>query len=326
MKISFHYFTYFLLLTIFKSFLSLSNKDNYELQKTISDYNISDNYINTIDLKAGENITLNVSYTYGKDLFLSIKTLNDKSFNILCNDIEILNKNDTKELINRINKNNFHEIQLFFIDISSKEANTIEIINIVDEDKNQYNLIEKNNTNYTISNYNFVYYKKENEIKNYTKVVIKFNEEIQALIYYSHMRLSSKDENYIPRVFNFDDSMYIKEKIKGKEKIIEINTEPQGNKTFNNISFIFSLNPDSNVNEYYVTIFTKEEEKGKENGKEKGEEKEEIMNEFLIGSIVLALIFAVITFFLIRRKKNINDKNIDDDFYKEENKEEDEKN
>ena len=44
------------------------------------------------------------------------------------------------------------------------------------------------------------------------------------------------------------------------------------------------------------------------------------MTYFLIGSIVLALIFAIITFFLIRRKQNIpKDPDIYDDNQEEEN-------
>ena len=318
MKIFFNYFKYFLLLTLFHEFIFLSNKDNYELQETIFDYNISDNYINTIDLKPGENIILNVSYTYGKELFLSIKTLKNISFNILCNDIEILNINDTKEFKNKIDTVNLQENQLFIITINSKEKNTIEIINIVDENKNQYFLIEESNITYTISNLNFVYYKKKKEIKNKTKIVIKFKEEIQGSIFYSLVRLSSNDKNYIPRVFNFNDSMYNKTNLKEKEKekTIEVKGDPKGNKVFNNTAIIFSIESESKVNEYNVTFYIEQNK----------DDTDDIMNEFLIGSIVLALIFAVITFFLIRRKKNINEKNVDDDFYKEENKEEEEKN
>ena len=315
MKIPFNYFKYFLLLTIFNAFLSLSNKDNYELQETICDYNISDNYIKTIKLTKGQNITLNVSYTYGKDLFLSIKTLDDKSFNLLCDDIEIVNINDTKEFKSKIDKVYFHENQLFIIEISSKEANTIEIINIVDEDKNKYSLIKKKNNTYTISDYNFVYFIESNKIENDTKVLVKFKDKIQASLYYSLIKLSSKDADFIPRVFNFDKTMYSKEEnFNDKEKTIEFNADnkTKGIENCNNIAFIFSIKPVSNVNEYNVTI--------------NEEIKDDIMNEFLIGSIVLALIFAVITFFLIRRKKNINEKKTEEDFYKEENKEEDEKN
>ena len=312
MKISF-YFQHFLLLTLFNALLSLSiNKDNYELEETIFDYNISDNFINTIDLKKDINIALNVSYTFGKNLFLSIKTLNNKAFNVSCSDIKELNKEDTKEFIKTIDMLTFKKDELLAIDIGSKEENSIEIINIVDEDKNKYYLIKEIDKTYTINNSNFVYYIKNNEIENKKLVIkLKFKDEINAKMYNSLIRLSSNNIDYIPRVFNFDKSLYLEEDFKGKEKTIEV-SEDKGNKKLDIVAFIFSIDPESIVDEYSVTLSI--------------EEKNDIMNEFLIGSIILALIFAVITFFLIRRKKNINEKNVDDDFYKEENKEEEEKN
>ena len=312
MKISF-YFQHFLLLTLFNALLSLSiNKDNYELEETIFDYNISDNFINTIDLKKDINITLNVSYTFGRNLFLSIKTLNNKTFNVSCSDIKELNKEDTKEFIKTIDMLTFKKDELLAIDIGSKENNSIEIINIVDEDKNKYYLIKEIDKTYTINNSNFVYYIKNNEIENKKLVIkLKFKNEIKATMYNSLIRLSSNNTDYIPRVFNFNKSLYLKEDFKGKEKTIEV-SEDKGNKKLDIVAFIFSIDPESIVDEYSVTLSI--------------EEKNDIMNEFLIGSIILALIFAVITFFLIRRKKNINEKNIEDDFYKEENKDEDDKN
>ena len=312
MKISF-YFQHFLLLTLFNALLSLSiNKDNYELEETIFDYNISDNFINTIDLKKDKNITLNVSYTFGRNLFLSIKTLNNKTFNVSCSDIKELNKEDTKEFIKTIDMLTFKKDELLAIDIGSKENNSIEIINIVDEDKNKYYLIKEIDKTYTINNSNFVYYIKNNEIENKKLVIkLKFKDEINAKMYNSLIRLSSNNTDYIPRVFNFNKSLYLKEDFKGKEKTIEV-SEDKGNKKLDIVAFIFSIDPESIVDEYSVTLSI--------------EEKNDIMNEFLIGSIILALIFAVITFFLIRRKKNINEKNIEDDFYKEENKDEDDKN
>ena len=53
----------------------------------------------------------------------------------------------------------------------------------------------------------------------------------------------------------------------------------------------------------------------------------EIINVFLIVSIVIALVFAVITFFLIRRKQTSEMLNVEggENFYKKEEKEKDDK-
>ena len=68
-------------------------------------------------------------------------------------------------------------------------------------------------------------------------------------------------------------------------------------------AFVCSIVTDNEIKEYSVII------------------NKDIMSFFLIGSIILALIFAVITFFLIRRKQSIT-KHIGDDFYDEKSEEE----
>ena len=70
-----------------------------------------------------------------------------------------------------------------------------------------------------------------------------------------------------------------------------------------NTAFICSIQTNETIENYSVII------------------NKDIMNNFLIGSIILALIFAVITFFLIRRKQNIT-KHVGDDFYDEKLEEE----
>ena len=121
------------------------------------------------------------------------------------------------------------------------------------------------------------------------------------------MELDIKDINYIPRAFNFEarnESLEIHKDLE-KENIIKfeksyIEEDENNNKNF---AFVFSIESDENIDEYTV-IFNKD-----------------IMNKFLIGSIILALIFGIITFFLIRRKQ-VMTKSIGDDFYDENTEEE----
>ena len=296
-------FKYILLLSLFNIFLSLYiNKDNLDLQNTIID--IPDNHITNIDLKKNQNITLSIPYENDKDLLLSIKSLNNKKFSFF-SDNEFINYNNSNIEIyrNTIDKSQLNkESKTLIIDINSNDDNNnLEIINIVDNGNiSEYQLIEENNKKYTVYSPNFVIFFNTEEKKN-VKVEINFNDEINESLYYAKVNLSTNDIKYIPRVFNLDETIYKYTKKDFKKYItIDIDDEfkegPKGNKDCKIIAFIFSIKTNSNI-KYSVTF------------------KIEEMNWFLIGSIILALIFAVITFFLIRRKKNVNETNEEEGEY-----------
>ena len=91
---------------------------------------------------------------------------------------------------------------------------------------------------------------------------------------------------------------------------VENKVKDSSNGLKNYIAFIFSINSNNGeIKEYSFTINS------------------EIINVFLIVSIVIALIFAVITFFLIRRKQTSEMLNVEggENFYKKEEKEKDDK-
>ena len=200
-----------------------------------------------------------------------------------------------------------------YIIISSENDNKIQIVHIKNtSDSLYYKVKEDDDETIKIKKkyYNFVKFIGDDKT---IKVDIKFKDNLKNNISYGIVRLLSKNEKYIPRVETFKEKglidKYDNEKMK-KEKTItikKINHEKDDEDNGIYTAFILSINSSATFKDYSIII------------------NEDIMNNFLLGSIIVALIFAVITFFLIRRKKNINEKGIDDDFYKE-NKDEDDKN
>ena len=149
----------------------------------------------------------------------------------------------------------------------------------------------------------------------YIRCIIKFKEEIKEEkeedIAYGLIDLPTDKIKFMPQAFLFKESnifnyqnITLLNNFQGKELTIKDIPIPENytnnNDKSTNLAFICSFKTQS---EYTVTI--NEDEK---------------MTYFLIGSIVLALIFAIITFFLIRRKQNIpKDPDIYDDNQEEEN-------
>ena len=289
------YFKYFLLLTLFSQYLPqflYTVDSNFEDDPEI---NIGRNSINNIALKENEEKTLSLSNENNQESYLSIRSLENKKFNIT-SDINKVNKNEIDMIIENLTSSDF-EGKNQILTISSNYSHTIEVIHIVkDKYSEYYNIIEEDDKDITIKNYNFVKFidSETNEIK----VGIKFKNTLnKANFHYGIVSLSSNCSYLIPQAFNFGEGI---EK-KGFQNEITIEKEdidkipnPKGH-----LAFIFTLESTENFEEYEVII------------------NKDIMNYFLIGSIIIALIFAVITFFLIRRKQNIKN----NDFYNEDNKE-----
>ena len=131
---------------------------------------------------------------------------------------------------------------------------------------------------------------------------IKLNDKIDEEIAYGFIDLPTDQIKFMPQAFLLKDSNifnYQNITLKNFSKEYTI-TEDIPDYSYTKKAFICSFKTQS---DYTITI--NEDEK---------------MTYFLIGSIVLALIFAIITFFLIRRKQNIpKDPDIYDDNQEEEN-------
>lgn len=284
---------FFLFLTYFNSFISILNDDSNN--KLLLNPEITDNCIVNISLTEGENTILNL-YNKGesKKVYFSILKYNDTEVNMSSNIDGYENKILEKSAIQfEYNTSNLIGQQPY-INLTYKNTNLIEIISV--EDKNIYkykNITDKDGSNIKVDTNNFVVFldKKEEKIN----VEIKLKESLNNNYSYGIVLLPTNNINYIPTAFNFKEKN--ESKVEDNSIKIELKNnymEYEGNNKY--IAFIFSLN-ESKLYNYEVKITTIITDNS--------------MNIFLIVSICLALVFAVITFFLIRRKQNISGSNGD---------------
>ena len=285
-------YKYYLVIILFNLFLSLSINDSIE---------ISENILTNITLnESSPNFTFNIDTSKGN--YISLFSLSGVDFNVTINEINLPEK-VTKSFQTTISNTNGNPIT---INLSSKENNIIEIIIVKNETKYKYFEIKNEDQNYKINNYyNFVKFLDDDKR---IKVEIK-DLKVMGLCHCGIVQLATKKINFIPPVTNFKNELK-KEKNKNisEEFDFEIGTiKYDKNPKKENSAFICSIETDEEIKEYTVII------------------NKDIMNKFLIGSIVVALIFAIITFFLIRRKQNIT-KSIEDDYYEEKTEEEDKEN
>ena len=259
---------------------------------------IKGNTLKNFSLNAGESKKLNLTYNKNINNYVSFLSLENLIFNIKSNKTELNIQNTT---LSEIEVKNLTEGNLL-VNITSEKNNRIEIINIINDNKSSYFEIESDDQKFNENKYNFL---KFLDNKDKLKVEINFKKKYKGKLYYGIVHLASNNIKYIPRAFNFENGIKnIKEKDLEKDMTLEIKDIEIGKKdNKKNTAFICSIKTDEQIENYSVII------------------NKDIMNNFLIGSIILALIFAVITFFLIRRKQNIT-KHVGDDFYDEKPEEE----
>ena len=293
-------YKFLFIITLFNSFLSLLIED--------SDLKITDNYIDDIILNSSNNYTIkfNISLLDNQNIYLSLISKNNSNFTI---NSKI--KNTTTNSFSKMINNTEVGDNICNIKINSSNDNIIQIIHIKNNSYSSYRKItEDDDETIEIKKkfYNFVKFLDDD--KN-IKVEIKFKDNLKNNVTYGIVRLLSENENYIPRVETFLNKGLIENygyKKVNKEKSFEIkDIEYDKDDKKNGIytAFILSINSTANIEHDYSIIIN-----------------EDIMNEFLIGSIVVALIFAVITFFLIRRKQNVGEKKTGEEFYEEKREEE----
>lgn len=263
---------------------------------------IEENSINTFNLTKDDELTLNINYKGSSSsdmIFFSVKSLNKGNFDVKFGNTQ---KDSNKDYFNTFfNPSNISSVSLIGY---NSDITEVEVISVVNYSYSLYRVItEKDNKEIEINSNNFVKFLENDKKK--IKVYINFNEEFNGEIYYGIVKLATKDTNYIPLAKNFIN-ISNKSIINSKEIDIESTNESidkKDNENKNFLAFIFSINDDKKIYSYKITI-----------------NKFDSMNIFLIISISVAFVFAVITFFLIRRKQNIGNNN--ETNYNDENKEE----
>ena len=294
------------ILTLFNTFICLLDSGSNFLA------NLADNYIDDIVLNSSEPFTINLDLKEKELIYLSLISYDKSNFTIIDTNIKFQTNasNTTNSYLREIDISMIKNGDKPYISISSEKDNTIQIIHIKNTTDSLYCKVKEDDDE-TIKikkkYYNFVKFIGDDKT---IKVDIKFKDNLKNNISYGIVRLLSKNEKYIPRVETFKEKglidKYDNEKMK-KEKTItikKINHEKDDEDNGIYTAFILSINSSATFKDYSIII------------------NEDIMNNFLLGSIIVALIFAVITFFLIRRKQNVGEKKTGEEFYEEKQEEE----
>ena len=294
------------ILTLFNTFICLLDS-GYNLLA-----NLEDNYIGDIVLNSSEPFTINLDLKEKELIYLSLISYDKSNFTIIDTNIKFQTNasNTTNSYLREIDISMIKNGDKPYISICSEKDNTIQIIHIKNTTDSLYCKVKEDDDE-TIKikkkYYNFVKFIGDDKT---IKVDIKFKDNLKNNISYGIVRLLSKNEKYIPRVETFKEKglidKYDNEKMK-KEKTItikKINHEKDDEDNGIYTAFILSINSSATFKDYSIII------------------NEDIMNNFLLGSIIVALIFAVITFFLIRRKQNVGEKKTGEEFYEEKQEEE----
>lgn len=304
-----------LLLILFSAFTSaLLDGLNSELND--QDLNMNKTLLSKLKLKKDQTKTIqlyNEKDNSETKVYVSIVVLGEANINAISNDTKILD-GKTKKFndvlpINYIISNNKEKNKYLSINLTSDNDIDIEITNIIQKDLIQYQIISFPENN--VSN-NFVLFL--NDTNNEYNLSIKFKDDIPKKCFSKLLRLPINDPNFILPASKYENanqncSDYY------NFKISDIKEEDKNKKY---PAFIFSIEDNNNPYNYDVYI------KITNNNTKTDTKEDEAMNIFLYISIGLAGVFAVITFFLIRRKQSIDTKNDDnkEDLYNEENKDE----
>ena len=288
------------ILKLYKFYLSLIVINLISSMLTVDSeiIDLEGNTLKNFSLNANESKILNLACNKNRNNYVSFLSLDNLKFNLKSDKAELNSKDQT---LSEIEVKNI-EGDYLLVKITSEKDNRIEIINIIDNETSSYFEIKTDDQKFEKKNYNFL---KFLENKDKLKVEINFKKQYEGKLHCGIVHLASKNISYIPRAFNFENEIKNEIKIDLKKdmsfefKNIEISKKDNKKKT----AFICSIDTNEEIENYSVII------------------NKDIMNNFLIGSIILALIFAVITFFLIRRKQNIT-KHVGDDFYDEKPEEE----
>ena len=302
MIISSKFFRYFLILTLINLTIFLNIDESI-----IEEIEISGNQICNISLKSNEKKSLKFEYhkeENNRTNYISIFPFDNIT---LESEIKDLKNNITNQpIFLELNNSNYKENNLI-INITSKNDSKTQIINIIKDHFTSYKKIEINKISSITNIYNLVTFLKKNEKK--IEFKINFKGDINATIYYEIVLLKSNNINYLPRAFNFQTHQNCTNENKEKEIIqnVGVNKYKEDEKKSDFPALIISIETQNKTISYDATIYYNDDA---------------LMNIFLICSIALALVFAIITFFLIRRKQKAGTENAGDEFYGEKAEEE----
>ena len=289
----------FLSLIILFQLISLTyEQENEDSNLTIDNL---DNLFSVEEITEGNNISLKFIKQEGV-YYVTILTRRGKIKMFHENDeVFKFGQMDNCNVIN-VTSDKINENQPEILNITAEENSTVEITSVRLKDTTKglyvYQLIEYNiDTEIKVKNNSFVIFLNDDIEKFDMKFKFNSINEIKdKKIYYGFLCLPTKKpeysvylaqgKNYIEKTSNLTWKTYsnveFEEKVINKYYKNKVSTEEKKP----NLAFIFSVDSSTELNEFTFSINS------------------EIINIFLMVSIIIALVFAVITFFLIRRKQS----------------------
>ena len=292
--------------------LIISFQVTNQLEETTKNITLKENCIEKKNIKKEETLPVifpNKTESYYVTL-LSLKK-----------DVKIHILNDDGQVIDPLN-NNGSDLVTFKIAINTTKGKEIKL-NVSDEadiqvtcvaacDTYEYKKIDYSvDQEIEVDKNNFVIFLTDTD-EEYEKFDMKFNfkDDIkEKTVNYGFLYLPTDSLEYIALGKNYEGLDNTKFDESAKEITVENKYyEKEKDKIKTHFAFIFSIDSeDKKIEKYSFTINS------------------EIINAFLIVSIVIALVFAVITFFLIRRKQSSESTTIEgggENFYQNKGKDE----
>jgi hypothetical protein len=249
-------------------------------------------YITILALKKGAKITIENVGVYQN------LTNSEEKENILNKEIK---------LTEQFNKD------IRYINFSVSEDCEVEVSSILKNQFKEYQSIEyKIDTEISVEKNNFVIFLKDEDVEKF-EMKFNFKDDIKEKdVTYGFIFLPTESPEYLVlgKHYKRYNSKLQELKFDAAAKQIKVDNPYYKNDKETNkehLAFIFSIDcEDKMIEKFSFTINS------------------EIINVFLIVSIIIALIFAVITFFLIRRKQTTEGTNIEggENLYKKNEKEE----
>ena len=312
-------FKIFLLLIIL---IQISSLESFGVD---SEVKIGENNITKFNANASEQIKIKLPVN-NSDYYITILAL-EKGVKITINNVSVFKTMNNPEQIENIVTKHIKLTEELgdnerYIEFNVSKNCEIEISGVLKNQYNEYKSIKYEiDSEIKVDKNNFVIFLGDEKVEKFD-MKFNFKENIKnKKATYGFLYLPTKNTEYIVlgkhyreyyeknNAENKLDSYEFKETAKQFKKINPFyEKEKPPNKE--HLAFIFSIDSENQmIDNYSFTINS------------------EIINVFLIVSIVIALVFAVITFFLIRRKQTTEGTNIEGEgnYYKKDKEEKEEK-
>jgi hypothetical protein len=275
------YYIFFLLIFLVNKVLSIENLYDYLENEDI--INLTDNFFQIIPISGTKQ------FYNSEESYFSVKKQANSDQNLKVTlTIQKLGGEKINSTLIEFNETilpkNSH------INITTNNQISLEISNVKKDENNEYSKIENEDESITLNSRSFIYFIKDYE-KSEIQLDVTFTDSAPELKFYYILQYIDSKNLYLPTADLFVIEKYKDKDIKkvneteGKDISETIPIPDTMDKKSGKLALLFSFERAPSQN-YEVII------------------NNDVMNVFLLISIGVGLVFAIITFFLIRRKQN----------------------